>query len=995
VGLDLRWDTALRDFQNLMRHLTCISCVTDMNIYGFNSFGAYLLSAASSLLRRGALPLLSLGAVLLFVQPGGGAPVGDNTGNLNTARYQHTATLLTDGRVLVAAGLDKREGYDADRFYTTATAELYDPKSGTWTVTGSLHDARFQHTATLLPNGKVLVAGGNTVFNVALASAELYDPATGIWTPTGSLNIARFQHTAHLLPNGKVLVVAGGNQYYTAYESPELYDPATGTWTITGPMNHSRFQHTSNLLPDGRIFIAGGSAFYFWASPSVEIYNPVSETSTTFGDLNTGRNQHTATLLLNDKVLLAAGRDWNNGAFGGAELCDPATGTCTNTGSLIPRYQHKATLLPNGQVLVTGGLDITFNSTASAQLYDPVSGTWRDTHRMNTARMYHTSTLLLNGKVLVAGGAEKDTLYPSATAELYDPADGTWIAAGPFHATQAVWVFPSPSAPNPVTDPTARETLFANAAASGVDVLYLSIYNPTQNSAGRLMYEDAAIAAFITQAHSLHMRVLAAYGAPDWPAIGNSPTDFPLSRMAEVVSYNAANAMAKLDGVVLDIEPPEPQTAAAFQALLTQYQSIRAALPHDMALSIAIRFFWDTPVEFPAGSGVTKKVYEHVLDLATYDFTARFQPLQNVIIMGYRNFAGTSDCAVSGGIVCLDQDEINYVYANRATLGFYDLILAGLETSDPLSTGITAQETFFASGQATLNRVAGDVLNRFGFFHGLGGFAIHNYGNSYLSGSSGNWPAVNSAFPFTGSGAREVATSAGTNVTVSAGAMGGAAINLTFTNVTMAGYTYVTVIDPASAGQLPGSYELAGTDLAFEITTTAHYAGPITIAFRVPGLDAATFAQLRVFHDFGSGLVDQTATNSPPEPVTQTIYASVTSLSPFVLAKAVDTTPPTIQNATANPGSIWPPNKKMVPVALTVNAMDASGAVSKRIISVTSNESGSGQWQMTGDLTLDVQADRNGNGTGRAYTITVECKDRFNNASTKAVTVKVPHDQGK
>lgn len=967
-------------------------CVTGMNISRLNFVGANLLSTTSGLLRRVALPLLYLEVGLVLVQPCGGAPVGDNTGKLNTARYQHTATLLADGRVLVAGGLDKREGYDADRFYTTATAELYDPKSGTWAVTGSLRDARFQHTATLLPDGRVLVAGGNTVFNVALASAELYDPVSGTWTATGSLNIARFQHTAHLLANGKVLVVAGGNQNYTAYESPELYDPATGTWTITGPINHARAQHTSNLLPDGRIFITGGATFNFNAS--VEIYNPVSETSTTVGDLNTGRNQHTATLLLNGKVLVVAGRDWNNGAFGGAELCDPASGTCTNTGSLIPRYQHKATLLPDGKVLVTGGLDITFNSTASAQLYDPAIGAWRDTHRMNTARMYHTSTLLLNGKVLVAGGAEKDTLYPSATAELYDPADGTWIAAGPFHATQAVWVFPSPSAPNPVTDPTARQTLFANAAASGVDVLYLSIYNSPANSAGRLMYEDGVIAAFITQAHSLKIRVLAAYGAPDWPAIGSSPTDFPLSRMAEVVSYNAANSAAKLDGVVLDIEPPEPQSAAAFQALLTQYQSIRAALPHDLALSIAIRFFWDTPVEFPAGSGVTKKVYEHILDMATYDFVARYQPLQNVIIMGYRNFAGTSDCAVSGGIVCLDQDEINYVYANRATLGFYDLILAGLETSDPVSTGISAQETFFANGEAALNRVAAEVLNHFGFFKGLGGFAIHNYGNSYLGGSGPGWPAVNSAFPFTGSVGQEIATLAGTNVSVPVGAVGGAVINVTFQNVTTAGYTSVTSIDPASAGPLPGAYELAGSNLAFEITTTATYTGPITIAFHVPGLDAATFAQLRVFHYFGGSLVDQTATDRPPDPGTQTIYACVTSLSPFVLAKAVDTTPPAIQSVTANPSSIWPPNKKMVPVSLSVNAIDASGVISTRIVSVTSNETG-WQWQKTNDLTLNLQADRNGNGTGRVYTITVECKDRFNNASTKAVTVKVPHDQGK
>lgn len=589
----------------------------------------------------------------------------------------------------------------------------------------------------------------------------------------------------------------------------------------------------------------------------------------------------------------------------------------------------------------------------------------------------------------------KDTLYPSATAELYDPVNGTWIAAGPFHATQAVWVFPSPSAPNPVTNPTARQALLTNAAASGVDVLYLSIYNSPANSAGRLMYDDAAIAAFITQAHSLHIRVLAAYGAPDWPAIGSSPTDFPLSRMAEVVGYNAANATAKLDGVVLDIEPPEPQTTAAFQALLAQYQSIRAALPHDLALSIAIRFFWDTPVEFPAGSGVTKKVYEHILDMATYDFAAHYQPLQNVIVMGYRNYAGSSDCAVSGGIVCLDQDEINYVYVNRATLGFYDLILAGLETSDPASTGITAQETFFANGQAALNNVASVVLKHFGFFQGLGGFAIHNYGNSYLSGSRANWPAVNAAFPFTGGEATEIATPSGTNVFIPVGTVGGIPINVTFSNVTAAGYTTVSPIDPASAGQLPGGYQLAGSNLAFEISTTASYTGSITICFQVPGVDAATFAQLRVLHNSGNGLIDQTAINPPPDPGTQTIYATVTSLSPFVLAKSVDTAPPTIQSVMANPSAIWPPDKKMVAVSLSVNATDPSGVISRKIISVASNEGGGGQWQVTGDLTLNLQADRNGNGTGRIYTITVQCKDSFGNASTKVVTVRVPHDQGK
>ncbi|MEP7015913.1 MAG: hypothetical protein ABI925_10770, partial [Verrucomicrobiota bacterium] len=239
-------------------------------------------------------------------------------------------------------------------------------------------------------------------------------------------------------------------------------------------------------------------------------------------------------------------------------------------------------------------------------------------------------------------------------------------------------------------------------------------------------------------------------------------------------------------------------------------------------------------------------------------------------------------------------------------------------------------------------------------------------------------------------------TTAGTNVSVNMGTVGAAAINLTFPNVTSSGTTTVSPINPSSAGTLPSGFELSGGNLAFEITTTATFTTPppIIIAFQVPGVDAATFSQLRVLHNEGGTLVDRTATSPAPNPTTKTIYASVSSLSPFVIAKRSDTTPPTITTVTANPNSIWPANKKMAVVRVTVNASDASGIASTKIISVTSNESGSGQYQITGDLTVNLLADRNGNGTGRIYTVTVQVKDTFGNTSTKTTTVTVPHDQG-
>src|SRR5450432_2418807 len=151
--------------------------------------------------RRIAFALFLLGAGLALVQPCTAAPFQfEETGSLVTARVSHTATALPNGKVLVAGGA-------GTNFGTLASAELYDPASGTWTTTGSLASARAGQTATLLPNGKVLVAAG--FGGPSLASAELYDPASGTWTATGGLAIARYNHTATLLPNGKVLVAGG------------------------------------------------------------------------------------------------------------------------------------------------------------------------------------------------------------------------------------------------------------------------------------------------------------------------------------------------------------------------------------------------------------------------------------------------------------------------------------------------------------------------------------------------------------------------------------------------------------------------------------------------------------------------------------------------------------------------------------------------------------------------------------------------------------------
>ena len=334
------------------------------------------------------------------------------TGSMNTARENHTATLLLNGQVLVAGGSD--HGLSV----VFGAAELYDPAMGIWTVTGSLQHARRDASATLLPNGNLLVAGGFAV-SAALGTAELYDPLTGSWIDTSRLADARGSHTATLLADGKVLV-AGGATFRDYLASAELYDPARGTWTDTGSLATARSGHTATLLPDGRVLVVAGNSDGSLAS--AELYEPTSGTWTDTGSLATARSLHTATLLPSGKVLVVGGSQGGNDIFASAELYDPKNGSWTATGSLAQaRAEHTATLLSDGRVLVAGGYYVypgTFY-LASAEVYDPASGTWTATGSLGIARSNCSSTLLPSGNVLVAGGYGGTSVLDSA--ELYDP----------------------------------------------------------------------------------------------------------------------------------------------------------------------------------------------------------------------------------------------------------------------------------------------------------------------------------------------------------------------------------------------------------------------------------------------------------------------------------------------------------------------------------------------------------------------------------------------
>ena len=335
------------------------------------------------------------------------------TASLPTSTQDHTATLLPDGGVLLA-------GYRSSVF-------VFDPAgNGDFSYVGELDGTIYRLAEALLADGRVLLTGGR-LNSAATNTALIFDPDTdSLTTITATLAEARSHHTATTLADGRVLITGGSDSDYTKLATAEIFDPAgnegTGSFTSTASLSEVRTNHQAILLADGRVLIAGGGL------TSAEIFDPAGNMGagsfTDTGALSTGRYSFTATLLLDGRVLFSGGS--YSGYFASAEIFDPAgngnIGSFSATGSLNnARSAHKATLLSSGLVLITGGSTSAYLD--SVEIFDPAGngniGSFTETTSLISARSKHTSTLLADGRVLITGGNNSGGMLTST--EIYYP----------------------------------------------------------------------------------------------------------------------------------------------------------------------------------------------------------------------------------------------------------------------------------------------------------------------------------------------------------------------------------------------------------------------------------------------------------------------------------------------------------------------------------------------------------------------------------------------
>jgi len=527
-------------------------------------------------------------------------------GPMATARYAHRMSSVGDGKVLITGGFSAGGA-------ASATCELFDPDptKETFSTAASLVHARGNHSATELPTGEILVAGGNGGSGV-LDSTEIYDPDANSFSAGPTLTQARQSHGAWVLPNGLVLISAGNNDPSIDWDiqtsflsSTELYDLATDTFTTTGSKNNATSGGTSYPLWTGKLLVAGGG------TNKAELYTPLMpgtiETWVDTGAMKTARTNATWYLLDDGRALIVGGLDSAGNPLASAELYDYLTGNfALTTGSMsTPRHHHHGAALYTGKVLVAGGRpSASANVLNSAELYDPVGETFTSTGDMLRYRRLHRATPLPDGKVLITGGlggtSNTSSSFLSA-AEIYDPATGafTWTTGGPAvglniarYNHQAILLY-------------TGKVLIAGGVGSGTPS------NVVLNSAE--LY-DPATDTFTPTGDMITAR--------------NSPLLTPLPNGKVLVSNGHDSATASVGTPIQTIEIYDPATGTFTEAgntLVARYGNRVTRLDNGKAIFVGGQTTPDPPVVTNSA-----ELYTHVT--GTFSYT-------DDLLTGRRNFA--------------------------------------------------------------------------------------------------------------------------------------------------------------------------------------------------------------------------------------------------------------------------------------------------------------------------------------------------------------------
>jgi hypothetical protein len=355
---------------------------------------------------------------------------------MTTPRANAAAIRLRDGRVLICGGTATGQVGGI-----LASAELYDPAARTFAATGSMTVPRAGQTITMLHDGRVLLTGGvkNVGFRSELASAEIYDPASGTFSATGSMSVPREGHTATLLRDGRVLVVGGSDNGTHTLDTAEVYDPSIGAFSRAGHLNQPRVAHVAALLGTGKVLIAGGGRGGmpggYISYDTAELYNPSTRTfSPMLARMHYDRVGAAAVRLNDGRVLIVGGKSGKvmvgmrtlagMAPLNTAEIYDPEAGIFVATGNMsAPHYLATATMLNNGNVLVVGGYTIQGPAVVGmrdAEVFLTESNVFSHVGQTHVARLTNTATLLNDGEVLIAGGVNGNSLI-TASVEFYSP----------------------------------------------------------------------------------------------------------------------------------------------------------------------------------------------------------------------------------------------------------------------------------------------------------------------------------------------------------------------------------------------------------------------------------------------------------------------------------------------------------------------------------------------------------------------------------------------